>query len=226
VNLTGKLLIIQKFHIYVICNKPWNIEIMDFGNIVSSKIPLFYHSISPLLFLLSTSAVHKSNSLLNTAYLALGSNRGDKLMYLKKAVEEINKKKDCKVISVSSVYETKPYGNIEQANFFNCAAEIKTSKSLLSFFHFLKEIENELGRTKTIKWGPREIDLDLLFFNHEIYSDDELKVPHKGIPNRDFVIVPLCEIAPNFIHPELNLKICDICNSEKNIIKKLQQKIF
>ena len=199
---------------------------MDFGDIVSCKIPLLFHSISPLLILLSISGVHKSNGLLNTAYVALGSNRGDKLRYLKKAVEEINKKNDCKVVSVSSVYETKPYGNIEQPNFFNCAAEIKTSNSLIGFFHLLKTIESELGRTKTVKWGPREIDLDLLFFNNEIYSDDEVKVPHKEIPNRDFVIVPLCEIAPNFIHPELNLKICDICNSEKNIIKKLKQKIF
>ena len=83
-----------------------------------------------------------------------------------------------------------------------------------------------MGRTKTTRWGPREIDLDLLFFNNEVYSDKEIKVPHEGIPYRDFVLVPLCEIAPNHIHPELNLKICDICNTEKNIIKKLKQKIF
>ena len=163
---------------------------------------------------------------LNIAFIALGSNKGDKLDYLRKAVKEIEKEKDCKVVSISSVYETKPFGNVEQENFYNCAAEIGTSILLINFFHLLKNIEQKLGRTKAIRWGPREIDLDLLFFNNEIYSDDEIKVPHEGIPYRDFVAVPLCEIAPNLIHPELNLKICDICITEKNIIKKLKQKIL
>jgi 2-amino-4-hydroxy-6-hydroxymethyldihydropteridine diphosphokinase len=163
---------------------------------------------------------------LNIAYIALGSNIGDKLDYLRKAVKEIEKENGCKVVSVSSVYETKPFGNAEQENFYNCAAEIETSNTLLDFFHLLKNIEQKLGRTKAIRWGPREIDLDLLFFNDNIYSDDGIKVPHEGIPYRDFVTVPLCEIAPNLIHPELNLKICNICIIEKNVIKKIKQKIF
>ncbi len=167
-----------------------------------------------------------NKNLQNTAYIAFGSNKGNKLDYLTKAIKEINKRNDCSIISVSSVYETKPLGNVNQANFYNCTAEIKTSISIVEFFHLLKDIEKQLGRTKTERWGPREIDLDLLFFNNEIYSDDELKVPHEGIAYRDFVLVPLSEIAPNFIHPELNQKICDICNAEKNIIKKLNQKIF
>ena len=166
------------------------------------------------------------NNLKNIVYIALGSNKGDRSNYLKKAVEGIKKKSDCGIVSVSSVYETKPFGNVKQANFYNCAAGIRTSLSIIEFFHLLKKIEKELGRTKTERWGPREIDLDLLFFNNEIFKNNELKVPHEGIAFRDFVLVPLCEIAPNFIHPELNKKICDICNIEKNIIKKLEQKIF
>ena len=162
----------------------------------------------------------------NTGYIGLGSNRGDRLDFLQKAVKEIEKDKNCNIVSVSSVYETKPFGNLEQDNFYNCAAEIKTSYSILDLFHLLKNIEKKLGRIKTVKWGPREIDLDLLLFNNEIYSGNEIKVPHEGIPYRDFVIVPLCEISPDLIHPELNLKICDICNTEKNILKKLNQKIF
>jgi 2-amino-4-hydroxy-6-hydroxymethyldihydropteridine diphosphokinase len=164
-------------------------------------------------------------NLQNTVFIALGSNKGNKLDYLTKAVEEINNKNNCSVIAVSSVYETKPFGNVNQANFYNCTAKIRTSISIVEFFHLLKDIEKRLGRKKIERWGPREIDLDLLFFNNEIYSDSELKVPHEGIAYRDFVLVPLCEIAPNFIHPELNQKICDICNDEKNIIKKLNQKI-
>jgi 2-amino-4-hydroxy-6-hydroxymethyldihydropteridine diphosphokinase len=168
----------------------------------------------------------KFSNLQNLAYIALGSNKGDKLNYLQKAVDEIEKEQNCKVTSVSSIYETKTFGNIKQENFYNCAAEVKTSYSLLDFFHLLKNIENKLGRIKTVKWGPREIDLDLLFFNNEIYFDHEIKVPHEGIPFRDFVVIPLCEIAPDFIHPELKQKICDIYISEKNIIKKLEQEIF
>ena len=166
-----------------------------------------------------------SKNLRNTVFIALGSNKGNKLDYLTKAIQELNNKSNCSVVLVSSVYETKPFGKVNQANFYNCTAEIKTSTSITEFFHLLKNIEKQLGRKKAERWGPREIDLDLLFFNDEIYSDDELKVPHEGIVYRDFVLVPLCEIAPNFIHPELNQKICDICNVEKNIIKKLKQKI-
>jgi len=164
-------------------------------------------------------------NLRNTAFIALGSNKGNKLDYLTKALEEINNKNNCSVVLVSSVYETKPFGNVNQANFYNCAAKIITSISIIEFFHLLKDIEKQLGRKKIERWGPREIDLDLLFFNNEIYSDNELKVPHEGVAFRDFVLIPLCEIAPNFIHPELNQKICDICNTEKNIIKKLKQRI-
>jgi 2-amino-4-hydroxy-6-hydroxymethyldihydropteridine diphosphokinase len=170
--------------------------------------------------------IKSQDNLNSTVYISLGSNKGDRLGFLKKAVDEIEKERDCKVISVSSIYETTPMGDIVQENFYNCASKIKTANSISEFFHLLKNIEKRLGRTKTIKWGPREIDLDLLLFNREIYSDNEIKVPHKGIPYRDFVLVPLCEIAPELIHPELKLKICDICNAEKNIISKLKQKIF
>jgi len=85
-----------------------------------------------------------------------------------------------------------------------------------------------MGRKNLTRWGPREIDLDILFYNDLIYNDAKLAIPHKGIAERDFVLVPLCEIAPDFIHPEINEKICDICNTElkKNIICKIPQSIF
>jgi 2-amino-4-hydroxy-6-hydroxymethyldihydropteridine diphosphokinase len=167
-----------------------------------------------------------NNNLQNIAYIALGSNKGEKLDYIRKAIEKIKTSNNCSVISVSSVYETKPFGNVDQADFYNCAAKIKTSLSIVELFHLMKKIEKSLGRKKTERWGPREIDLDLLFFNNEIFKNDELKVPHEGVAYRDFVLVPLCEIAPNYNHPELNQKICDICIKEMNIIKKLNQKIF
>jgi 2-amino-4-hydroxy-6-hydroxymethyldihydropteridine diphosphokinase len=127
----------------------------------------------------------------------------------------------------SSVYETKPYGNKNQSDFLNAVIKVKTAYSLIRIFNYLKNIEMQLGRRETIKWGPREIDLDLLFFNDRIVKNEKLKVPHMGIQDRDFVLTPLKEIAPNFIHPVLKKKISDICMEDisQNIIRKTRIKI-
>ena len=161
-------------------------------------------------------------------YIALGSNIGDRINYLRQAIEKLNNNENISVEEASSVYETLPYGNKDQANFYNAVIRISTGYELIELLDCLKEIEKNLGRLKKEKWGPREIDLDLLFYNHLIYSDERITVPHKEIIKRDFVLVPLCEIAPQFIHPELNKKICDICiqESEKNIIRKIPDKIL
>ena len=131
-------------------------------------------------------------------------------------------------MEASSVYETKPYGYVNQDNFFNAAIKIKTEYSVIQLLDCLKSIEKEIGRIKTERWGPREIDLDLLFFNDLIFSNYRITIPHREVANRDFVLVPLCEIAPNFIHPALNKKICDICidESDKCVIRKLNDKIL
>lgn len=94
-------------------------------------------------------------------------------------------------------------------------------------FIFLKNLEKKLGRTESFKWGPREIDLDLLFFNDEIYSDEEVTVPHSGIAQRDFVLTPLNQIEPELFHPVLKQKISDISISEsdKTIIRVINQQI-
>jgi 2-amino-4-hydroxy-6-hydroxymethyldihydropteridine diphosphokinase len=116
----------------------------------------------------------------------------------------------CEVLSVSSTYETKPYGEVKQDDFFNSVIKISTYLEPKELFRFLKKVENEVGRKQSIKWGPREIDLDILFYNDLIYSDNELEIPHKDLINRDFVLVPLNEIAPDLIHPELRKKISEI----------------
>lgn len=161
----------------------------------------------------------------NRCYIGLGSNIGDKLKNINTALEEIKNNPDCEVVTVSSIYETGPYGYTEQENFLNAAAEISTNLDLLPLLNFLKSIEEKLGRVKTIKWGPRVIDIDILFYNNIIYNDDVITVPHKGLPERDFVLVPLCEIAPDLIHPVLNRKISDICKDDiqKTIIRMFQK---
>ena len=164
----------------------------------------------------------------NTAYIGLGSNKGDKAGYLREAVLRIREDKNCSVIAASSVYETKPYGLKDQDNFLNAALEIKTGYSFSELLPVLKRIEAELGRTENRRWGPREIDLDLLLYNDIVYRDEKLTIPHDEIQFRDFVLVPLCEIAPDLIHPALNKKICNINieESEKCIIGKIQESIL
>ncbi len=153
----------------------------------------------------------------------MGSNKGEKLWYLCQAVKKLNESSGYRVVKCSSVYETKPFGYLEQENFLNAVIQVSTEKSLLDVIDNLKAIEKGLGRVASTRWGPREIDLDLLFYNNVVFSNERVTVPHKEVTNRDFVFVPLCEIAPDFIHPALNLKICDICisDSEIYIIKKL-----
>jgi 2-amino-4-hydroxy-6-hydroxymethyldihydropteridine diphosphokinase len=163
----------------------------------------------------------------NTVYIALGSNKGNKLNFLQKAVENINADNKCKVEICSSVYETKAFRNLNQQNFLNAVIKISTEYNPAELFNFLKEIEKEIGRRENEKWGDREIDLDILFYNDIIFQDERITVPHKGIIQRDFVLIPLCEIAPYLIHPELNQKICDIRveDSEKCVLKKLSEKL-
>jgi len=154
------------------------------------------------------------------------------------AVELINENEYCEVVNVSSIYETSPYGEIEQEEFFNCVIKIATFLEPGELFHFLKSVEEKVGRKVRTKWGPREIDLDILFYNEIMYSDDEITIPHKDLLNRDFVLVPLNEIAPDLIHPKLGKKISEIIifqsepgnpsaeNDRIHIIRKIPHKVL
>jgi 2-amino-4-hydroxy-6-hydroxymethyldihydropteridine diphosphokinase len=171
--------------------------------------------------------VRKNKNINNRVFVALGSNKGYRIGYLRKAVKKIDEDSRNKVLKTSSVYETKPYGKINQSNFLNAVIELKSSYEMLEFFNYLKVLEIDIGRTKSVKWGPREIDLDLLFFGDVIFKNKELTVPHAGINERDFVLIPLKEIAPDYFHPALKLKISDICTEDisKTIIRKTRLKI-
>ena len=158
----------------------------------------------------------------NIVFVGLGSNKNDRLEYLKKALKFLSENENVSLEKISSLYETKPYGVKEQDNFYNAAAKIKTSLSLKDFFIFCKEIEEKVGRTKNIRWGAREIDIDILFYNDSIISGEEISVPHKEVLLRDFVIEPLLEIEPDLIHPVKKQKLSEINFNgiEKNIIRK------
>ena len=134
-------------------------------------------------------------------YLSFGSNMGDKERYIRNGLEELNQRDDCRIIKVSSLITTKPYGEVEQDDFLNGACHIKTLLTKGELFHALQQIEKNANRERKVHWGPRTLDMDILFYDKEIYEDDQLIIPHVDLQNRLFVLEPMCQIAPNFIHP-------------------------
>lgn len=160
--------------------------------------------------------------MVNNVFLGIGSNKGNRYEYIARAVGLIGKDEKCSIIKCSSVYETSPYGDVEQENFLNAVIEIETSYNAAELFESIKSIETLLGRKSTIKWGSREIDIDILFYNGLIYNSDELIIPHPEALKRDFVIVPMVEVAPNFVHPlqKIKMKDFDLTAVESHILSK------
>lgn len=143
----------------------------------------------------------------NIVYLSLGSNMGDKKANLLKAIESISKLENTYIISQSTILETEPFGYKEQDNFLNACIGIKTLFFSDELLEELLKIEKDMGRERKIKWGPRIIDLDIIFFNKDIIEKENLIVPHPYMEVRNFVLNPLEEIIPNFVHPLLNKRI-------------------
>lgn len=161
---------------------------------------------------------------MSIAFLGLGSNKGERISYLNKAVDMIKDIKKTKIIRTSSVYETEPWGVSEQEDYLNSVIEIETPLDARSLLIELKNIEKTLGRIDSRKWAEREIDIDLLFFENEIVDEGSLKVPHPQLENRKFVLVPMNEISPDFIHPVLGKKISELLNetSDNLSVKKYE----
>lgn len=134
-------------------------------------------------------------------YLSLGSNMGKKRENLLEAIKRIGELKDTTVTKKSTILETEPFGYVEQDNFLNACLEVKTLMTPQEFLSSILKIELEMGRVREIKWGPRIIDIDILFYDNEVIGEDNLAVPHPWICEREFVLDPLAEIAPNYIHP-------------------------
>lgn len=148
----------------------------------------------------------------HTAYIAIGSNIGNKEENLNSAIELINSSETTKVVKVSKFYETKPVGYLDQDSFLNGALEIKTLLTPNKLIEFLLEKEKDLKRERMIKWGPRTIDLDVLLYDNLITCDENIIVPHPRMHERLFVLKPLSDIAPYVIHPILNERIIELMN--------------
>lgn len=138
---------------------------------------------------------------MNRAFLSIGSNIGNRLAHLTEAVRHLHEHPEITVQAVSSIYETEPVGLTEQAKFLNIAVEIKTALDPHQLLRTCQAIENKLGRTRKIRWGPRTADLDILLFNEEIVQEEELIIPHLRMHERAFVLIPLAEINPEAKHP-------------------------
>jgi len=141
------------------------------------------------------------------AYLGLGSNVGDREEYIEQAVFLLDKNPNIEVTRRSTNYETEAEGGGEQPSFINAAVEIKTKLSPHKLLEVCQEIETALGREREVEWGPRTIDLDILFYEDLIISDDKLQIPHPLVHERLFILKPLREIAPHVIHPVLEKSI-------------------
>ena len=135
------------------------------------------------------------------AYLALGSNLGDKEGYLRGALDGLAADEMIRLGRVSTLITTKPYGGVEQDDFLNGACEIETLYSPEELLAALQELERRAHRERKIIWGPRTLDLDILIYDNIIMSTDVLTIPHADMANRDFVLRPMAEIAPYLVHP-------------------------
>ncbi len=148
------------------------------------------------------------------AYLGLGSNLDDRESNLETALKEIEKLGKLK--EKSAVYESEPVGYKEQRDFLNMVLKIETDLTPLELIIRIKEIEHKMGREKTFKFGPRIIDIDILFYEDWIITGENLKIPHPGAHKRNFVLTPLSEIAEKFVHPVLNKTIMELKNNLLN----------
>ncbi len=136
----------------------------------------------------------------NIAFIALGSNMGAPLQNIKDAIALL-KQSHVEILKESPYYLTKPYGYRDQPDFVNSAVMVKISLSVKGLFSLLKSIEKKMGREQGVKYGPRVIDLDIIFFNRLIYQDVVITIPHPKMQERSFVLYPLCDLDKDFVHP-------------------------
>ncbi len=163
----------------------------------------------------------------NVVYLQLGSNLGDReniLINSKGKIEEYIGR----IEKESSIYETASWGIEDQPLFLNQILVVKTSLDYCKIFFYIKKIEEKLGRTREKKWASRLIDIDIIFFNQEIIESPEVSIPHKQIASRRFVLEPLAEVAPGFMHPVHNKTVFELLNncSDNLSVKKLESNLL
>lgn len=162
---------------------------------------------------------------MNKIFLALGANVGDKTQNILDAISLLSEK--ITNIKKASLYESKAAGYIDQDNFINTAISGDTNLNPMELLKFIKSVEEKIGRIKRFRWGPREIDVDILFYNNEFYKKNNLEIPHPRLAERDFVLIPLEELDPKLIHPIFKKTVSELLKellqNQKSIIRKTQE---
>jgi 2-amino-4-hydroxy-6-hydroxymethyldihydropteridine diphosphokinase len=154
-------------------------------------------------------------------FLLLGSNEGDRTLNLSRARQFLSESAG-KIIATSSIYKTEAWGKHDQPEFYNQVIEISTDYSPFELLKTVLAVEQKIGRVRVEKWGSRIIDIDVLLMGNHIVESEVLQLPHPEIPNRKFTLVPLEEIAPDFIHPILGKRIKTLreeCSDSLQVIK-------
>lgn len=159
---------------------------------------------------------------MHIAYIGFGSNIGDRLSYIQNALHSLSDADGITLKKVSSLYKTAPIGFEAQEDFLNGVVSIKTSLSPHNLLYTLKDIEISIGRKHRTRWGPREIDMDMLIYGDQCLQTPNLVIPHPEMHLRRFVLVPLAEIAPNLSHPVFDKTVqslLDNLEDDKSVMK-------
>jgi 2-amino-4-hydroxy-6-hydroxymethyldihydropteridine diphosphokinase len=159
------------------------------------------------------------------SFISLGSNMGNPVERCREGIEQLKAVKGSQVLRRSSFYRTEPVGFLDQEWFINAVIEMRTSLPARALMQELQAIESRMGRQKPVKWGPRIIDLDILFFGQEVIQTDDLAVPHPELHKRRFVLAPLHEIAPYAIHPAFGVSVAGLMErlSDKSKVEKIPE---
>ena len=159
---------------------------------------------------------------MNKAYLGLGTNMGDRLEYLNSACILLSEYENINITNKSKIYETKAWGYTDQADFLNMCLEINTSLDEFQLLEVCGQVEQKLNRKRIIRWGPRTIDVDILFFNDIILNNEKLSIPHPRISERAFVLIPLMDLNTNLVikNKTIDVYLNSLSSEERGQVKE------